>query len=155
MSAATSRRLSGLLLAVTVAASLAGCDRPAPAPAVPGAVGPHRGLVLALPGGAGFAEVVVEPAGRGPSRRGPDEVAAYFLGADLKSPLAPPPTAVSLELVLAEAQTRKPVPLAARPRAGDPAGAARFAAAAPDGFDGNLGGRLTVTLDGHDVAISF
>ncbi len=111
--------------------------------------------MIALPDGLGYAEVVAEPAG-GTPKAPQTELAAYFLESDAKTPMATAPTAVSLEVILAEAKTRQAVPLKPSPKADTPSGNSRFAAVPPPGFDGVVtGGKLSATLGGREVVIPF
>jgi hypothetical protein len=148
------RRVS-VWLALSLGIVASGCHRAESVAIAPGPEGPHRGLVLKLPENSGFAEIVVEAADGGTARSGRNEVAVYFLGSDVKTPLTPSPTDVRIDLVLGEAQTRKIVSLSERPRSRDPSGKTRFSVPAPDGFDGTLGGKLTANLSGRSIEIAF
>ena len=67
--------------------------------------GPHGGVVVALPGDAGVAEVLTEDAAtKGPAaaRRVPKAVVVYFLGPDKKTALSPAPTGVGVKILGAE-----------------------------------------------------
>jgi len=142
------RRARPITTLILVAASLSGCGpRPALGPAVEA---PHRGVLLRLPEDFGYAEILVEP-DRTP-KSGRTELVAYFLGPDAKSPLDPAPSHVSLDLYLAEPKARSASTLKSAPRPGDKSGAARFAAATPEGFDGNISTpRLSAKVAGKDV----
>ena len=137
------------------AAGFVGCAGTATGPANTVGLGPHRGRLLRLPDDAGFAEVVVESAGKSP-KSAITEVAAYFFGPDARAPLAPPPADVAVSLYLAEAKERRTVPLKPASKDGDPASSGRFAAVPPPGFDGVIvSGRLSAKLGGRDIDVVF
>jgi hypothetical protein len=149
------RRLVVSLLASAFAA--AGCTSSASLPAQSFvADGPHGGLVVPLPGNAGFAEIFNEegsvPASR-PRGRGPKAVVIYFLGPDKQTAMSPAPTGVSLKLAGEAAGAT--ITLNPAPDPKDPAGAGRFASPVGD-FD--LSGRraeLTADLGGQKVVQGF
>ena len=139
-----------LLRWLTLATLVAGCGPPSQPPTV-AVVGPHQGRLLPLPDGLGSVEVVAETRASSP-RTAPPEVVAYFLGPDSRTPLAPPPTDVAVQVYLAEAKALEKVPL--KPDA--TAGPARFAAVPPPGFDGIIkSGRVSARLAGRDVELPF
>ena len=135
----------------------AGCTSPV---STPGrgyvADGPHGGLVVPLPGDAGFAEILNEAAADAGSRqrgRVPKAVVVYFLGPDKKTALSPSPTGVGVKL-LGEAAGAT-IALSPAPDPKDPAGAGRFASTVGD-FD--LAGRraeLNAGLGGREVVREF
>lgn len=140
---------------VTAAAVLAGCgSQPSPQP--PAVTrGPHDGSTIRLPGEKGFVELVNEPEVDARQRGAATSVVAYFLQADGKSPLSPAPTDVKFEVGSEAKKAGQSVSLAAEPKSGDPAGAARFASRpGPFSLD-SLRGRLTATLDGQPVSVEL
>ncbi len=144
----------GLLVLLLATTPLGGCG-PSPGAVGAGVAAPHRGALLRLPDNLGYAEVVAEPTS-GSAKNASIELATYFLTPDAQAALTPAPTAVTLEVVLAEAKTRQAVPLTLKPKANDPAGATRFAAIPPPGFDGVItGGKLSAQVAGRAVDISF
>ena len=147
-------RLLELALILALLAPLVGCG-PSRSSTTEGVVAPHRGALLKLPDNLGYAEVVAEASG-GTPKAPQAELAAYFLAIDAKTPMTTTPTAVSLEVILAEAKTRQSVPLKPSPKPDTPSGTGRFAATPPPGFDGVItGGKLSANIGGRDVVISF
>ncbi len=112
--------------------------------------------MLKLPDDLGYAEVVAETGSTSTSKPWQTELAAYFLEADAKTPSAKVPSAVSLEVILAEAKPRQMVALKPSPKTDTTAGTTPFAASPPPGFDGNInGGKLSANLAGREVVIPF
>ncbi len=142
------RKRSAAILIGSVACACLGCG-PSPIQG-PTVQPPHRGVILKLPDDLGYAELVVESAGS--SKPGRAELAAYFLGPDAKTALAIPVSGVTVEIYIAEAKTRKAVPMALQPRPADPSAGARFASPIPEGFDGNIAGpRITASVAGRSI----
>ena len=128
--------------------ALSGGGRPAPSPD-----GPHGGVAVALPGDAGFGEVVIEPAPGG-SKKGQVLVVAYFYAADLKTAIANPPARVEVSLAMPGAE---PARLALTPQRAAKAKSdvPRFASpAGPYQLD-SISGELTVDLGGQSTTLPF
>lgn len=139
--------------AMVAAAFLAGCSS---APAPPSAIlrGPHDGTAFVLPGAKGIVEIVNEP--EVVDRRGnvSTSVVAYFLQADGRSALDPAPMDVKFEIRPGARKLARVVPLAAAPKAGDPAGAARFASQ-PGPYDLEAThGALSAAIGGVPVSVA-
>ncbi len=119
--------------------------------------GPHGGVLIALPGDAGFAEVYSEEvatAAKGQRRgRVPKAVVAYFLGPDKKTALSPGPTEVALKFVGADAAP--PITLGPAPDPKDPAGSGRFASKVGDYDLGGRAAELSADLGGTKVVREF
>lgn len=147
-----------LLTALSVATLAAGCGGPGGAsvdPALATAVGPHGGPALPLPGGKGYAEIVVEPAQAATKSGRQVVLAVYFLRSDLKAALTPPPTEVAATVTTPAKPEPTPVSLAPKPIKSDPIAAARFASAVgPYDFD-ELRGELSGTVDGQPFTRAF
>ena len=144
-------RVAAVLLAsfhLGCGAGLSGGGRPAPPPE-----GPHGGLAVALPGEAGYGEIVIEPA-TGGSRSGLAQVAAYFYAVDMKNPMATPPARVEISLAMPGAE---PVRLSLAPQSKGKAKpeVPRFASpAGPYQLD-SISGELTVDLGGQSTTLPF
>jgi hypothetical protein len=144
---------------LVLATGIVGCTSSAPNPGQ-GFVadGPHSGLMVPLPGNAGFAEIFNEEASASAANsrnRGhvPKMVVVYFLGPDKKTALSTAPTGVGLKF-LGEA-AGAPITLGPAPDSKDPSGAGRFASPVGD-FD--LAGRraeLTADLGGQKFVQEF
>ena len=132
---------------------LAGCSGPPTADRTATRTGPHGGPAVPLPDGQGYGEVVIESE---PNARkgGAPLVSAYFFRNDLKAPLDALPTAVSVKLMEPGGGSTE-FPLAHKPRAKDPAGAARFVSQPVSQPTDPLIGELTVTVGGRNVSLPF
>ena len=149
-----------VILALT--ASWAGCGSSSAVDLTRFVAGPHAESALRLPDGLGYVECQLE--GEAGARAKPEElagsrgrrrfaIAAYFLGPDAKSALSPSPSAARIDLNTDARVTRR-IDLAARPKAGDPAGGSRFISP-PDqyGTPRSLSGRLIFAVDGREVSV--
>jgi hypothetical protein len=123
--------------------------------------GPHRGMTLQLPEKKGFVELVNEPEPRDRRSNEPTSLVAYFLKIDGKSPLEPAPSDVSFAIDGGGGRDGRSkngpqsVPLAAEPKADDPAGASRFASKpGPYVLDG-IRGTLSAKVDGQSASVTF
>lgn len=144
-------RFAAILLAALdlgCGAALSGGGRPDPSPD-----GPHGGVAIALPGDAGFGEVVIEPAPGG-ARKRQVLVVAYFYAADLKTAIANPPARVEVSLAMPGAE---PARLALTPQSAAKAKSDVPRFASPPGpyqLD-SISGELTVDLGGQSSTIPF
>ncbi|HWE36587.1 MAG TPA: hypothetical protein VG406_08475 [Isosphaeraceae bacterium] len=147
------KRLARRATPALLIALILGCSRsPKTFPTDPP---PHGGVLLTLPGGRGFAEVLLDqPPAQSSRDAGRNSViVAYFLQADKKTPLEPPPTGVRVAVDPGGGQQ---VPLSPRPHPEDPSKAGQFASAVgPYGESGALSGELRADLDGEAVALPF
>ncbi len=151
-------RFRKLLAASALALTLAGCGEGTPTPEpsmIVLAAGPHGGFMMPLPGESGFAEVAFEPTRTAPRGKPSSVLAAYFLGADMKTPLATPPADVKATIITPDDPAPRPVTLTAAPDKSRPDGAARFASA-PGSFDyDELRGELSATVGGQPFTGTF
>jgi hypothetical protein len=115
--------------------------------------GPHGGTAYRLPGDSGFAELVNEPEAADARAASKTALVVYFLEKDGKSPLSPPPADVGLELMVDRHWVK--VPLTGQPKAGDDAGAARFATAPGPYALAETHGTLKATVAGQPATIEF
>ena len=145
-------RLPSIFAALAVLA-LAGCGGD-PSPLQAG--GPHQGVMIKLPASRGYAELVLEPLVKPSPRMASTEVALYFLGGDMATPLAALPADVEINMLDPETRQKAVRKFAPSPRTGDPVGAARFATGPIDhDYSGvALGGTLTARMDGP-IAVDF
>lgn len=146
------RRPTLLAATVLLAAPLAGCSHRSSG-TFPTEPPPHGGMLLTLPGGRGFAELLVE---QPPARSGKDAgrdavIVAYFLQGDRKSPLEPAPKDVRVAVA-----SGPQVPLTPRPHPEDPSKAGQFASGVGKyGESGALSGELHADLGGEAVDLPF
>lgn len=133
------------VLALPLLLSL-GCGGPAPTPGRTSGgptIGPHEGLVGALPTGGAF-EVVAEPAG--------DRIrlVSYFYASEaMDAPLAPPPSEVRVDLEMPDGAS---IPVTLLP---GPGPEARFASE-PGPFQVDpLIGTLVATIGGQEMSARF
>jgi len=119
--------------------------------------GPHQGVLIRLPAGKGFAELVLEPLPRPVPRSGPSELVLYFLGPDSASALSPLPTEVMLDVLDPESRQKAPRRLNPAPKAGDPVGGGRFASGPVDVDYSHfsIGGELQANLGAGEVRVPF
>jgi len=155
------RRLTFSPLAL-MALLLIGCSQDVPAPSVPVGTtsGPHGGIAVPLPHGAGYAEILLEK--EGPSK-GKARVAArgvkprfavFFLNADRNGPASPAPSEAQLKVNLPTGSTAS-VALSASPKADDAVGSARFLSEPGDYDYDELFGELSATLGGQPSSVTF
>jgi hypothetical protein len=118
-----------------------GCAGGAPSTSDPGTPPPHQGNLVRLLGGKGFVEIVQKKAAS-PTEPITGEVSFYFLKGDGQTPIAPAPTAGTLEV------GQKKVAL-------KPQGDALVTPSGPPLFakTGGVDGTLKVELDGQPLAI--
>ena len=155
-------RRAALLIAGTIclASSLPGCGSGGGAgeisPASTAEVGPHGGRAYPLPGGAGFVEVLHETVGTPvPKKALPVVMAVYFLGPDRKASLSPAPSNVSVTATLPGNEASQAIQLTPTPKAGDPAGAVRYASN-QGAFDADeISGEVKATVGGGAVTVPF
>ncbi|MHC5538062.1 hypothetical protein ACYOEI_07490 [Singulisphaera rosea] len=115
-----------VLFMVSVASS-AGCEGSSgPAPVPRFEIGPHRGSAFRLPSNQGYVELVNEPEVVDRRTDPSTAVVAYFFQEDGKSPMATPPTEVSIRLDQGRRKSET-LRLQPEPRADDPSGGCRFA----------------------------
>ena len=142
------RWLFGLIAAAPLAVVGCGGGSSTTVTAAGTTAGPHGGLAIPLPDGKGFAEVVVEkdPKAKPGSKSAMPKIAVYFLGPDVKTPLTPAPTTVSVKSI---------------PPTGESATVSltldgtRFITP-PGDFDyDELRGELTATFDGQSATVPF
>ena len=140
-------------LAALVALTCGGCGG-SPSPLKAG--GPHQGVMIKLPESKGYAELVIESLVKPPARMAPSEVALYFLGADMATPISPPPTDVQVDIFNPETREKTPQKFAPSPKPGDAAGAARFATGPipQDYSQFAIGGDLKANLNGP-ISVAF
>jgi hypothetical protein len=128
---------------------LAGCSDNMTTGGAPAA--PHGGIMAAVPGGKGYAEVVVGPAtgSQGP-RKGQQvksQVAAFFYQTDGTTEMSPAPTDVKVKVgTAADGAT-----FSLTPQPSDKGKFASEPADLPDGFRG----QLEATIDGQPVQVAF
>ncbi len=140
-----------LLVLTTV---VPGCGGPAPSAPPPSiSQGPHGGAAHPLPGHVGYVEMVNEPE----IDRGSESLTAivlYVLGPDCEEPLeAPALSGLAIDLEVGRSHRR--IDFEPKPKANDPAGAARFVST-PGPYDlSRARGTLTGTLDGETFATEF
>ena len=116
--------------------------------------GPHGGLAIPLPGEKGYAEVIAETVPN-PKPNAEGVIAVYFLQADLKSPLTPLPTGVTLSIKLPGSEDSKSLTLTPQPKAKDPAGSARVASpVGPYALD-RIEGEFSASVDGAAFTKAF
>jgi hypothetical protein len=146
--------LPRLVIVLSFAACLApGCSSPTSPPSMTER-GPHRGILLPLPGHPGFAEIVTETITARASKAARHRLAIYFLAIDKTSSLDPAPSAVSLDVIWPDSTPRQNLVLAPNPTAGDASGRARFVST-PGDYDAALSGTMTVTLGDQTVIRPF
>jgi hypothetical protein len=145
--------LPRLAIALSFAACLAsGCSSPTP-PSMTER-GPHRGVLLPLPGHPGFAEMVTETITAPASKAARHRLAVYFLAPDKTSSLDPAPSVVSLDVIWPDSTPRQNLVLTPKPTPGDASGAARFVST-PGDYDAALSGTMTVKLGDQTVTRPF
>lgn len=116
------------------------------------ALGPHGGQAIPLANtpGAGYCEIIRETAG---ARGNGSRFAIFFLGDDLKSPIAAAPSNVSVKLTTSDGETN--LSLTPNPAAGDSAGAGRFVSP-PGPFDADeYRGMITCSINGESITRPF
>jgi hypothetical protein len=114
------------------------------------AVGRHGVPAVALPGGSGFVEVVIEPAGTGAAARSSKvRVAAYVFDADLKPLPAGSATVDSVQVKFPDGNT------ATAKLAADPRETGRFVSEPGDYAVEPLSGDITATIGGTAETIPF
>jgi hypothetical protein len=119
--------------------------------------GPHRGVLVTLPGGKGYAEVVnSEPEGgkaRGASRP-PVKLVVYLLTPGLDAPASATVSDMTVKLTTL---TDKPetLTLTTSPDDKDKLGKARFASKAGPYYLSNAQGELSATVDGAPMRATF
>jgi hypothetical protein len=144
-------RFRGVLFAM--AGLFFGCDS-APSTAPPAVmVGPHRGTTIRLPDDKGYVELTNEPEVSGRGSREPTAIVAYFLKPDGTSSLEPAPSDVRLSVTQARTKDTETIPLAAEPKADDPAGGSRFASKPGPHHLAVLRGQLNAKIDGQEVSL--
>jgi hypothetical protein len=138
--------------------ALAGCSGSSSIPATSqDRVGPHQGVLVELPDGAGYAEILNSQANdRRSSGRGrpPTQVLVYLLSPDLNSPATTTATDASVKLTLVTNQPMS-VPLEPSPEAGDPLGKNRLASKPGPYHLPDVHGELSATLDGRPFSAEF
>ncbi|MBI3467173.1 MAG: hypothetical protein HY000_29525 [Planctomycetes bacterium] len=102
----------------------------------------------------GFGEVVIEIDPKSSDAEPLARVVVYFLKADLKSPLSPLPTDVSVRLLVPN-QEAEVVPLNPQPKTDESAGAGRFASNPGLYHLDEPIGQLTTTLGGNSFNAPF
>lgn len=122
--------------------------------------GPHGGIALPIPGEKGYAEILVERDSRvskGKQSKASalsPKIAIYFLGTDLKAPLSPLPTDVSVKTV-APTGDSSTATLSLDPIADDATSAGRYISPSGDyGYD-ELSGEITANVEGQAVTLPF
>jgi hypothetical protein len=151
-------RLKFWLAAGLLAAASCGCSGSGPTSAAPGArPGPHRGVLIALPGDKGYAEVVNSNSARTKARgkaRPPVQVLVYFLNPGLDAPSTASASGVSVTLTQI---TDKPesIALQAAADAKDSLGKLRFESKPGLFYLANATGELSATLDGESFKAPF
>ncbi len=116
--------------------------------------GPHGGLAIALPDEKGYAEVVAETLPN-PKPNAEGVIAVYFLQADLKSPLTPLPTGVTVKVKLPGTDEAKSLTLTPQPKAKDPASSGRVASpAGPYALD-RVEGEFSASVGGETFTKEF
>ncbi len=141
---------------------LTGCGQDAPSPAVPvgTTTGPHGGIAVPLPDGAGYAEILLEKEGpsKGKSRAAAKGVkprfVVFFLNPDRNGPASPAPGEAQLKVNLPTGSTASVV-LTASPKTDDPSGSARFLSEPGDYDYDELSGELSATLGGQASSVTF
>ncbi len=117
--------------------------------------GPHGGVAYPLPDGSGYAEIFVERGKATGRTAGKAMLSVYFLAADRKAALTPPPSDVSATVVTPEKAEPTPVTLALTPIAKEPLSTARFASES-GAFDyDELRGELKATISGKPFQREF
>jgi hypothetical protein len=142
-------------VALTFGLGMAGCDAERPLPPAPKTaptIGPHQGTAFVLPHESGLVELVNEPEPEGRGQAVATSVVAYFLAPDARTPLAPPPTHVRVQINQG-ARKRSALELNADPRPSDPSGASRFASRTGPFPLSELHGVLTGSLGGSDFRV--
>ena len=146
------RLATALLL---LAAPLSGCGpalpEPPPSTADAPKPGPHGGTALALPEGAGYVEVINEPTPQDRSRGATTAIVAYFLAADLQAAVAAAPANVKV----VDRTSRTSIALKPEAKAGDPAGAGRFASAVGAYNLAEIHGELSGTIAGKPFSFDL
>ena len=120
-------------------------------------VGPHRGVLIALPGDKGYAEIVNSDPTRGKEvgkARPPVEVLVYLLNPGLDAALTASVTDVRVTLTTV---SEKPESIALEPSSElkDPLGKVRFASRPGPFYLANSTGELTATVDGAPFKAAF
>jgi hypothetical protein len=136
-----------------LAGLVAGCSSSAPPPGVLDQ-GPHKGFLRPLPGGAGFVEIVTEPAKNRSAKAPGAQLSVYFLAPDRTTALSPVPRDVSMDVVWSDSSPRQTVVLSSMPEPNDPAGAAKFVSA-PGAYDSSFSGTMTLKLGDKTISAAF
>jgi hypothetical protein len=118
----------------------------------PTKIGPHQGIAYPLPDGLGFVEIVNEPEVEERGSKVSTSLVVYFLGSDAKVSMTSPPSDVKFNLNPGKPDAKSLV-LKAEPKAGDPAGAGRFASETGPYRIEELRGELVATVGGKPVSI--
>ena len=119
-------------------------------------LGPHHGTTIRLSDDKGFVELTNEPEVTDRRANEPTSIVAYYLKADAVSALDPPPTDVNFVVFDGTAKKgSKAIPLAAEPKADDPAGAVRFASKPGPYQLSAIRGTLNGKLGGQEVSATF
>jgi hypothetical protein len=120
-------------------------------------LGPHRGVLLALPDDQGFAEVIDEvPAGARQVGRAqtPSRIFVYLLNPELSAPASVSPSTMTMRVTVVTGSPQA-VPLEPEPDAADPLGKNRFASKpGPYGLR-EAEGELSAELGGSTWQASF
>jgi hypothetical protein len=104
---------------------------------------PHGGFLITLPGGKGYAEIVNKVAAQTAGRRPNSTITVYFLQTDMKSPITPAPTNVSM--TVDSGGTPQTVPLTASAEGEFSSKPGQY------GGGGDLNGKLTATIGSDSV----
>jgi hypothetical protein len=136
-------------LSIIPVSLLAGCGGSSLSGSAPTA--PHGGIMAEIPGGKGFAEVMVGTASGGKGvRKGQQvksEIAAYFYQADGTTEMSPPPTDVKVKVGTGAGSPT--FGLAPQPK--EKGKFASEPAELPEGFRG----QLEATVNGEPVSVGF
>ncbi len=132
-----------------------GCGGTGVSPPVPRAeIGPHQATLYQLPENQGWVELVNEPEVEDRRVKPNTAVVVYFFQADRKTPLAPAPSDVRVDVNEGRNHIET-LTLKAEPKVDDPAGGCRFASKLGPYLLEGLRGKLTATLNGKPVAQDF
>jgi hypothetical protein len=137
-----------VVLLLSSAVTACGCAAGGPSSSSVAPAAQHGGNILPLPGGKGFAELLVE---RGPPTKGTtvatSRLVAYFYQPDGTSALSPPPSDVKIHLGSADRGTD--VKLTSQSTT-----AGQFASERGQ-YSDTLAGQIDLTLGGEPVQASF
>jgi hypothetical protein len=140
------------LLPFLLAACAMGCGGSAPVPAgADDRLGPHHGVLIALPATKGYAEILDE---RGRAGRSPARILVYLLAPDLKAPSSASVSRANVTITVIAGKPEK-VALEPAPDAGDPLGKNRLASQPGQFALREAEGELVANLDGHEFRGAF